>query len=410
MSGIKLLFIRSSNPFVESSASANRYSGLLKYLAVKGVNITVLVTAEYQNLSEFHNHKNHKLSNIQFKYLAYSVKSNIWLRRINKYFLGPILNPITTLLIRHHLKKKYDFIRLTFNYEILQTFNKLKTPIRAKTIIELNEYNDLHLYDNSITAIQKKRAEKESQALIKALQKIDIVLPMTETLLKHYQALANPKALFMHLPMTVDPSRFDDNSVDICNIKQPYIAYAGALNNQKDGIDILIKAFAKISPQYPQFHLVLAGFYHYDVVEQKKLIDQLNLNDRIHYLYNQSNDQVISILKNANLLALARPESYQASGGFPTKLGEYLMTSNPVCVTAVGEIPRYLEDNYSAFLAKPGNVSSFAEAMDRALSNPSLAKVVGINGKNVALEHFNVHKQSELLFLFLSEIIKSTNK
>ena len=50
---------------------------------------------------------------------------------------------------------------------------------------------------------------------------------------------------------------------------------------------------------------------------------------------------------------MARPDSRQARGGFPTKLGEYLATGKPVCVTKVGEITVYLEDNVSAFLAEP---------------------------------------------------------
>ena len=49
------------------------------------------------------------------------------------------------------------------------------------------------------------------------------------------------------------------------------------------------------------------------------------------------------ILKNAAVLALDRPDSLQAQCGFPTKLGEYLLTENPVIVTKVGDIPLFLE-------------------------------------------------------------------
>ena len=49
------------------------------------------------------------------------------------------------------------------------------------------------------------------------------------------------------------------------------------------------------------------------------------------------------------MLVLARPDNIQAKGGFPTKLGEYLATGNPVVVTKVGEIPNYLIDGVNAF-------------------------------------------------------------
>ncbi len=108
---------------------------------------------------------------------------------------------------------------------------------------------------------------------------------------------------------------------------------------------------------------------------------------------------------NAGLLVLPRPDSKQAQGGFPTKLGEYLATGKPVCVTRVGEIPEYLEDGKSVFMAKPGDTDSFAYAMERALSNPVLAKEVGKNGRKVAEKYFNMEKQAEKLYNFLFENI-----
>ena len=84
-------------------------------------------------------------------------------------------------------------------------------------------------------------------------------------------------------------------------------------------------------------------------------------------------------------------------------MGEYLATGNPVCVTKVGEIPDYLEDNVSAFMATPGDVDSFADAMDRALSNPDNAKKVGLAGREVAEREFNSEIQAKRLYEFLQE-------
>ena len=38
------------------------------------------------------------------------------------------------------------------------------------------------------------------------------------------------------------------------------------------------------------------------------------------------------ILTDASILALARPNNVQSQNGFPTKLGEYLATGNPVAI------------------------------------------------------------------------------
>ena len=106
---------------------------------------------------------------------------------------------------------------------------------------------------------------------------------------------------------------------------------------------------------------------------------------------------------NANVLALARPDSHQAQGGFPTKLGEYLATGKPVCVTSVGEISDYLKDNISAFIAEPGNVDSFIDALNRVLCNAKHAEYVGLNGKIVAEKEFSIDIQSKRLATFLNE-------
>ena len=81
------------------------------------------------------------------------------------------------------------------------------------------------------------------------------------------------------------------------------------------------------------------------------------------------------ILKNAAVLALDRPESLQAQCGFPTKLGEYLLTENPVVVTKVGDIPLFLKDGETALIAEE--------------RNPEEASKIGKAGALVAMREFN---------------------
>ena len=274
-------------------------------------------------------------------------------------------------------------------------------------MIELGEFNDIHITENNTTnKLQFIQATKYNQLLINyILPKVDILLAITRKLAEHYQNLSkNEHAAFYHLPMTVDLNRFSASASTI--IKKPYIAYIGVLNNKKDGIDILIKAFSKISARFASHNLVLVGSAHPDTIGQKELVTSLNLNNRVIFTGGVDRDKVPAILLNADVLALPRPDSHQAQGGFPTKLGEYLATGNPVCITRVGEIPDYLTDNVSAFMAEPGDVDSFAEALTRALSDKTNAARVGLNGKKIAEEKFNMDIQAQNLFLFLQKITR----
>ena len=272
------------------------------------------------------------------------------------------------------------------------------------SFVELNEFNDIYKGKGATgNILQRVVGQQSNDVFLETIGKIDLFAVMTKTLLAHYQKMAKPSARFLHLPMTVDLNRFTQRSA--AEIEKPYIAFTGTFNNAKDGVDILIKAFGKIAANYPTLELRLAGFWHYDVQGQEKIIKELGLTERVHYVGVLNREQIPSFLCHASLLALSRPDSHQAQGGFPTKLGEYLATGNPVCVTKVGEIPDYLEDNVSAFMAEPGSVASFADAMDRALRNPENARKVGLHGRAVAEKEFNAEIQSKKLQNFLQENI-----
>ena len=119
------------------------------------------------------------------------------------------------------------------------------------------------------------------------------------------------------------------------------------------------------------------------------LIEKLGLSDKVVFTGIVPANEMPQLLKNAEVLALDRPNSLQADYGFPTKLGEYLLTGNPVVVTKVGDIPKYLEDGISALLSEERNEKDFSEKLIWALTHSKEAAVIGENGKKVALKMFN---------------------
>jgi glycosyltransferase involved in cell wall biosynthesis len=137
------------------------------------------------------------------------------------------------------------------------------------------------------------------------------------------------------------------------------------------------------------------------------MISDFGLEDKVFWKGVYPRDLVTRIIKNADLLALPRPDSKQAQGGFPTKLGEYLASGNPVCATSVGELPDYLNDNISVFFAEPGSIDSFTNALERALSDSIMAKNIGLKGREVAEQNFDKNKQSLILFNYLTKLIEN---
>lgn len=397
---MNILLLREYNPFVENGASANRFRGLLEGLRLQGHIVDVAVVCGIVSASE-------KKENSQgVIYLSKSNRYSYWQARLNKYIFSKLHKWVAKRRFNQLNLSEYDYIWLSNSstvFDIYYSSTKIKS---CKTFIELNEFHDIHKMEGHTgNFLQRIYGSKSEKSFIDVVSRIDCFACMTNTLLDHYQKMAKPDAKFMHLPMTVDVKRFQ-NVATINVYNKPYIAYTGTFNNAKDGVDILIKSFAKIANKYPQYHLYLAGFWHYDVSMQEELIEKFGLKHRITYLGVLNKDQIPVFVCNADLLVLSRPDSHQAQGGFPTKLGEYLATGNPVCVTKVGEIPNYLEDNVSAFMATPGDVDSFADAMDRALSDSVNARKVGMHGREVADREFNAETLSKRFSDFLQENIR----
>jgi glycosyltransferase involved in cell wall biosynthesis len=270
--------------------------------------------------------------------------------------------------------------------------------------MELSEFPDVHLF-NKGNSFQKRLANKQKLFFeLVFLKKLNGLALMTKTLINHYEAFSDLKTQLLHLPMTVDLERFKRQYPKLENFEQPYIAFIGVMNDAKDGVNVLIHAFSKIRLKFPEYKLYLIGAWNYDTPLHLELIKSLNLTDNVSWLGEYSRNDIPAILQNASLLVLPRPDSKQAQGGFPTKLGEYLASGIPVCATTVGEIPDYLVNNESIFFAEPGSIDSFANAMDRALSNAEVAHKVGIAGRNIAEAQFNKDIQAKKLYEFLQTL------
>lgn len=100
-------------------------------------------------------------------------------------------------------------------------------------------------------------------------------------------------------------------------------------------------------------------------------------------------------------IAITLSPKRKAQGGFPTKLGEYLVTGLPVVVTKTGEIPLFLQHGQNALLCEPGDVDYFAANLRWALENYDNASRIGREGRVKAETVFNARVQAKELSTFL---------
>lgn len=386
-----ILVILERNPFATSNAANNRFLSLAEGLVENGCIIELLIIGGYSSKNEKTVFKNSGLINgVSYKYLItynfrnYTINRAIGLLFPNNFFVSHIQNQIR---IKH-----YDYLWLGVSSRIVRIGLKLfKKSVSCKYFHERSEYSWISIPNRKL----------HNAYLEKFLPQLDILAVMTFILASYYEKHLGQTTKMLHLPMTVDFARFNIDTSDF-HLDKPYIGYCGTMNNHKDGVDILIQAFIKIMGQFPDLNLFLAGplLPKSDYELQLQIISKYKAENRIKYVGNISRKDMPLFLLKAKLLAFARPTSKQSEGGFPTKLGEYLASGNPVCITNVGEIGHYLEDNKSAFISDPDSIDSFSNGLRRALTSKNASKI-GEAGRNVALRFFNKDIQAKLLYNFL---------
>ena len=208
--------------------------------------------------------------------------------------------------------------------------------------------------------------------------------------------------------MFVDTTRFENLTIDKST---KYIAYCGTISMHKDGVDDLITAFEKVHRSHPEYKLYLIGAFEALYGEEhavRDLVTKLGLDDAVVFTGRVKPTEIPGLLASATILALARPVNEQTKYGFPTKLGEYLCTGNPIVLTAVGEIGDYMHDRENCVLAQPCNPVDFAEKLDWVISHYDEAVAYGKTGKKLIDTEFSILYQTRKAIDFM-ESVSNTN-
>jgi glycosyltransferase involved in cell wall biosynthesis len=198
------------------------------------------------------------------------------------------------------------------------------------------------------------------------------------------------KEVFL-LPATVDPSRFPEKKD---NFFLPHILCLFGTHNRDSIIDTIKSyiEYLKICNDIP-WKLVLIG--DFEMLKEKhedgKHIESLILDNGLesHVIFSGvvGSSEIPSLLQTAACL-ITTPRAYE-SGGFPTKLAEYLLSGRPVITSNIGEIGNYLTDNQNAFFIDANNHLDVGRKIFYIQKNEAHAKNVALMGRKLALYKFN---------------------
>ena len=391
------LVLVSEGQYPDGGASSNRHMAYAKGLVELGNSVTFILLAPQTNadLSFVEDGINFVCtSSLKKKIKHGSIK---WM-----FSIFHTIRKGEKLILNLHSKDEIDAVILLdilifILYPFLRFCNKQKIPV----FHERTEYPVIYDKHGVLDTLHKRIY------LSQILPRFDGIFVINHALKKYFEEVTDNSVPVSIVNMVVDPSRFTSINVQKAE-NSKYLAYCGSMDIEKDGVDLLIRSFSKAINEpgiNEEIYLMLIGD-NSDVSRQNKLnriIKETNCVKNVIFTGSVKRQRIPELLTNADALALARPNSKQAEGGFPTKLGEYLSTGKPVIITDTGEIGLFLKDGQNAFIAEAGSVDSFSQKIRQVFENYTDAIQVGLNGRNLVFNEFNYLHQAKNL----SDFIKS---
>ncbi len=378
------ILIITKKAFPEGYASTTRFTSYCQGLIENNYNIIVHCIYPTENKKNVVN-KNKKGSYKKINYIytcGSTIRNKFFILRIIKKISG-FINSVFYLILNRRKKNIQSIILIgPFGLLMEYIYYLIRKLLKIKFIQERTEYPYLTSKNTLFFKINLFFYLKLSCRLY------DGMIVITQALNQYYSEYISKKAKILNVPIIVDTKRFED--IKTVRSNEQYIGYCGSMDIKKDGINILLEAFSLVNHLYPNLYLKLIGNTNikgFNIILQ--LINELKISDKVIFTGRVSNNEMVYLLKNATLLALSRPINNQTVGNFPTKLGEYLATGNPVITTSVGVVKEYLKDNINAFIVEPSNAKDFATKIKFVLDNYKYALKVGNEGQKLAYTNFN---------------------
>lgn len=167
----------------------------------------------------------------------------------------------------------------------------------------------------------------------------------------------------------------------------------------RKGLDLAIRVLARLPADYQDCHLLVAGETTIGKQEIMRLVDELGVGDRVHFLGSISRPDLPALLQHCDVsLLLSRMEA------FGVAVLESLAAGLPVVACRRGGIPEILEGASHSYLVEP-DVDEIVAAICKALSQDRT--LAGLEGRRFAARFSTERMVNKVKSLYL-EIARSS--
>jgi glycosyltransferase involved in cell wall biosynthesis len=372
-------------------AGTNRIISYLKPLHEKDFSVKVYITKPHKEINILSKETRGLFDGIHFEYTN---NTTVWPSKGKKLKkLQIVVSSYFNIIKKLYADKPSIIITYTNDFFSISLLLLFRMILKYRLIIEETEYPKI--LTKSVT---KSKTIQKIHFYI--YRKVNGLLVITKELEAYYRSIG-VKNIFV-LPMTVDFSRFEN--LEIVN-KENFFTYVGGTGGFiRDGVLDIIKAFNKFIETNPNYKLFIVGPIDENIDITKEIyqfVKQNSLSQTVIFTGPKKSFEIPAFLIKARGIVMAPPKNFD-SGGFPTKLGEFLASGTPTICTKVSDISEYLNASNS-FLVNAGDVEGICNAMNDIVSDPEKSQKVGMEGKVLASIIFNAKTYLPDFIKFINE-------
>jgi glycosyltransferase involved in cell wall biosynthesis len=162
--------------------------------------------------------------------------------------------------------------------------------------------------------------------------------------------------------------------------EEPNVVYIGSLIRGK-GVDLLLRALHKVKCP---FHLDIVGTGKSEA-QLRALSTELGLDDRVTFVGWVDHEEVPDYYRKAKVMAIPScwPEPFTLVGQ------ESMRHGRPVVAFNVGGNANWCDHEHTGFIVPEQDLTAYASALERLLTNTELAREMGQNGVRRVTERFS---------------------
>jgi glycosyltransferase involved in cell wall biosynthesis len=282
----------------------------------------------------------------------------------------------------------------------------LRTPLRAPVIVRTHGPHFLVAPANRW--IYEQAADDNERAC--ALRAFALTVPSHDTLRRireHWQLeLPHARVIPNATPELPEQLLWRGNSAGP-------ILFIGRCDRLK-GMDLVVRAFGKISARFPERELWLVGpefELHEDTRSYKTLAEFLEAalppeaRARVKVLGPKTRDEVQALRREAAcVLVASRFETFCLAAI------EAMMAGCPVIVPNASALPELVQDGVTGLLFKSEDAADLARAIESLLADPALAARLGAAARSEARRRFAPKVVVEETLRFYQEVLESARR